>query len=255
MNIIQSVIYGVVEGLTEFLPISSTGHLIIVSKLWGDSSEFIKSFEIVIQLGAILAVVVIYGKRLLTDFELCKKIAVAFIPTAILGLIFYKIIKQYLLGNIWLVASAMLIGGIIIIIFEKWYKKKEISRLPQEITYKQAGWIGLAQSVSMIPGVSRSAATIIGGLALGLDRKQIVEFSFWLAVPTMAAASGLDLLKNYQTFSSDQIIYLAVGFIVAFITAFMAVKLFLKYIQKHDFIAFGIYRIILASIFLFWLLR
>ncbi len=254
MNIIQSIIYGVVEGLTEFLPISSTGHLIIVSKILGDSSEFIKTFEIVIQLGAILAVVVIYGKKLLTDFDLFKKIVTAFIPTSILGLIFYKIIKQYLLGNIWVVAAAMLIGGVMIILFEKWYKNKPLPISSDKITYKQSGLIGLAQSVAMIPGVSRSAATIIGGLALGLDRKQIVEFSFWLAVPTMAAASGLDLVKNYQSLAGDQLTYLVIGFVTAFIAAFAAIKVFLKFIQKNDFIIFGVYRIIIGLILLRWIL-
>jgi len=254
MNIIQSVIYGIVEGLTEFLPISSTGHLIIVSKILGDSSEFIKNFEIVIQLGAILAVVVIYGKRLLTDFDLFKKIITAFIPTAILGLIFYKIIKQYLLGNIWVVALAMLIGGVIIILFEKGYKNKARPIFGDKITYKQAGLIGLAQSLAMIPGVSRSAATIIGGLALGLNRKQIVEFSFWLAVPTMAAASGLDLFKNYQSLAGDQMTYLVIGFVAAFVTAFATIKVFLKFIQKNDFIVFGVYRIIVSLILLGWIL-
>lgn len=252
MNIIQSVIYGLVEGLTEFLPISSTGHLIIVSKLLGDSSDFIKTFEIVIQLGAILAVVAIYGKKLLTNLELCKKIIVAFMPTAILGLVFYKIIKQYLLGNIWVVAIAMLVGGIFILFFEKWHKKKPVSVETSEITYKQAGLIGLAQSLAMIPGVSRSAATIIGGLALGLDRKQIVEFSFWLAVPTMAAASGLDLLKNYQAFTGNQVIYLLTGFVVAFMSAYAAIKVFLKYIQSHDFVPFAIYRIVLGLLMIWF---
>lgn len=251
MTFIQTLLYGLVEGITEFLPISSTGHLIIVSKLLGDSSEFIKTFEIVIQLGAILAVVVIYGKRVLTNIELIKKIIVAFIPTAILGLVFYKIIKQYLLGNIAVVAGAMFIGGLIIIGFEKWYDKKNNNAMTKDLTYKQASIIGLVQSVAMIPGVSRSAATIIGGLALGIDRKQVVEFSFWLAVPTMAAASALDLLKNYQNFSSDQVSYLVIGFIAAFIAAFIAIKVFIKYIQNHNFIPFGVYRLILGGL-MFW---
>jgi undecaprenyl-diphosphatase len=248
MNLLDSIILGIVEGITEFLPISSTGHLILASAVLKLSeSDFLKSFEISIQLGAILSVVVLYARSLLKNFELIKKTIVAFIPTGILGLAFYKVIKHYLLGNQSVVIATLLIGGILLILFEVWHRKR--SQGSNEISYTQAFLIGLCQSVSMIPGVSRSAATIIGGMLLGIERKTIVEFSFLLAIPTMGAATGLDLLKSAHTFSMDQIEILAAGFIVSFIVALLAVKFFLRYIQHHTFIAFGVYRILLALAF------
>lgn len=256
MNILHAVILGIVEGITEFLPISSTGHLILTSYLLKlAESDFLKTFEIFIQLGAILAVVILYWKRILTNFGLMKKIFVAFLPTAIVGLTIYKFIKDYLLGSTQIVLWALFAGGVLIWAFEKWHaqdteKAKPKSNL-ENMTYKQAVGIGLAQSVSVIPGVSRAAATIMGGLFAGMDRKSIVEFSFMLAIPTMAAASGLDLLKSGSDFTRQEWMILAVGFIVSFITAVLAVKWLVKFIQNHDFTGFGIYRIALAV--LFWL--
>ncbi|MBU4369064.1 undecaprenyl-diphosphate phosphatase [Patescibacteria group bacterium] len=251
LNFIQAIVLGIVEGITEFLPISSTAHLILASDLLRlAQTEFMKSFEIIIQLGAILAVVFLYWRAFLNT-EVLKRLMVAFIPTGILGLAFYKVIKYYLLGNTAVVLWSLFLGGLILIIFEKWHKEKEnsleeISKLP----YKQCLIIGLFQSVAMIPGVSRSAATIVGGLILGLRRKTIVEFSFLLAAPTMLAATGLDLIKNAGAFSVEQFDLLSVGFVVSFVTAIIGIKFLLAYIQKNNFIAFGVYRIAIVVLFL-----
>ncbi len=252
MNYIYSIILGIVEGVTEFLPISSTGHMILTADILRlPASEFWKSFEVFIQLGAIFAVVVLYAKKVFTSWDLIKKIIVAFLPTAFLGLMFYKIVKTFLLGNSAVVLWSLFIGGLILIIFEHWHKDSGEAGAP--ITYKQAFVIGLFQSLAMIPGVSRSAATIVGGLALGINRKNIVEFSFLLAVPTMLAATGLDLIKTGANFSGAEWGYLAVGFITSFLVAILAVKFFLAYIQKHSFAVFGYYRVVLAIAMYFWL--
>jgi undecaprenyl-diphosphatase len=253
MNYLQTIILSVIEGLTEFLPISSTGHMILASEIMKISqSEFVKSFEIIIQLGAILAVVVLYWRRFLEGIRIWKVLLAAFLPAGILGFVLYKLIKHYLLGNVYVVLSALFIGGIVFIILEKYYSSK-VSRIGEirDLSLKNAFIIGLFQSVSMIPGVSRAASTIFGGLIVGLDRKSAVEFSFILAVPTMMAATALDLVKSNFHFSVSEISILLFGFLGAFATALFAVKFFLEYIKKHNFIPFGIYRIILAV--LFWL--
>jgi undecaprenyl-diphosphatase len=253
MDILQATLLGIIEGATEFLPISSTGHLILAGSLLGiPATDFYKSFEIVIQLGAILAVVVLYFRSLL-DIEVLKRIAVAFVPTGVIGLACYHLVKTYLLGNATVVLSALFIGGLILILFELARTERFQYDMPlSAITYKQALIIGLFQSVAIIPGVSRSAATIVGGLLLELPRKTIVEFSFLLAVPTMAAATGLDLLKNYASFSADGAWLIAIGFLVSFAVALLAIKFFLSYVRTHGFLPFGIYRVLVAV--LFWLL-
>lgn len=249
MTIIHAVILGLVEGITEFLPISSTGHLILASQALGiQQTEFVKSFEIVIQLGAILAVVVLFWKKI-WNREIDKRVLAAFLPTAALGLIFYKPIKQYLLGSTSVVLWSLLVGGIVLIAFEFWYKKKTPTIADVgAITYHQAALVGLFQSLAMIPGVSRSAATIVGGMLLGMHRSATVEFSFLLAIPTMAAATGLDLLKSGWTFSPTEWTLLAVGFITSFAAALAAIKFFLSFIKRHTFIPFGIYRVFLVVI-------
>jgi undecaprenyl-diphosphatase len=192
----QAVIFGIVEAITEFLPISSTGHLKLTAHVMGlDQTSFLKSFEIIIQFGAILSVVVLYWRSLLVNLEIMKRVVVAFIPTGILGLIFYKLIKKYLLSSSTVVLWSLLLGGIFLIVFELLHKEdddavEDLATIP----YRTSVLIGLFQSIAMIPGVSRSASTIVGGLVLGLKRKTIVEFSFLLAVPTMLAATGLDLV-------------------------------------------------------------
>jgi len=197
MNFLDVIILGIVEGITEFLPISSTGHLILASHLLGlNQTGFLKSFEIAIQLGAILSVVVLYGRSLLINAAVLKRVFVAFAPTAIFGLVFYNTIKKSLLGDSNVVLWSLFLGGIFLIIFEIVHREKDAQEEIISITYPQALLIGVFQSVAMIPGVSRSAATIVGGLMIGLKRKTIVEFSFLLAVPTMGAATALDLMKN-----------------------------------------------------------
>jgi undecaprenyl-diphosphatase len=258
MDIFQAILLGIVEGITEFLPVSSTGHLILAGKMLGvPDSDFQKSFEIIIQLGAILSVVVLYWRALLVSFETQKKIAAAFLPTAVVGLVLYKIIKTYLLGNAGVVVVTLFVGGILIIIFEKWHAKQPKENLIDDISgvsYKQAAIIGLCQSAAVIPGVSRSAATILGGLGLGIKRETIVEFSFLLAVPTMLAATALDLLKNASAFSSSDTTLLAVGFLTSFVVALAVIKGFIGFVQKYTFVSFGVYRIIAAALFWFFLL-
>ncbi len=253
-SIFQAVVLGIIEGVTEFLPISSTGHLIAAGALLKlPNSEFMKSFEVVIQLGAILAIVVLYARRLLVDWPLLKKVAVAFLPTGALGLLFYKIIKQYLLGNVAVVIGALAIGGVVLIVFERLVRKQEVApKSLGEMSYRQAVIIGLSQAVAMIPGVSRSGATIVGSMALGFSRESAVEFSFLLAIPTMAAASGLDVIKNYkELLVPEGRLVLAVGFIVSFVVALGVVKWLLRYVRSHSFQVFGIYRIV-AALALWW---
>jgi len=252
MDIISAAVLGVVEGITEFLPISSTGHLILASALLGVAqTDFVKSFEIIIQLGAICAVVVMYWK-LFFNIEILKRLIVAFIPTGIIGLALYKIIKTYLIGNEVVVLWALLLGGIALIVFEYFHSEKpDAVQSIGEMSYKQAALIGLAQSLAIVPGVSRSAASIVGGLSVGLRRTTIVQFSFLLAVPTMLAASGLDIIKSHASLTGGGIGVLLVGFIVAFVVAFFSIKFLLSYVRSHNFVPFGIYRIVAALAFWF----
>jgi undecaprenyl-diphosphatase len=267
MTILHGLILGIIEGLTEFLPISSTAHLVLAGEwLRIPSTDFLKTFEISIQLGAILAVVILFWKKIWSSWNLIGKIIAAFIPTAIIGLIFYKVVKNYLLDNNYVIATALLLGGIIIIIFEKYYSRKNampnagaVTGTPEElsaISYKQAVAIGCCQSLAIIPGTSRAAATIVGGLGLGVKRQDIVEFSFLLAIPTMIAATGLDLFKSRGALTGlsgyDLWIWLG-GFVAAFITAIIGVRFFMRYIQKNNFIAFGWYRIVLGAVIFLWL--
>ena len=256
MALVHSIILGVVEGITEFLPVSSTGHLILASALLGIAqTDFQKTFEIVIQLGAILAVVVLYWRAFL-NIEVLKRVAVAFIPTGIIGLALYKVVKTYLLGNDAVVLWALGLGGVALIVFEYIHTEKEHARASiLEISYTQAALIGLFQSLAIVPGVSRSAATIVGGLLVGLKRRTIVEFSFLLAVPTMLAASGLDLLKTSAAFTGGELAQLAVGFVVAFIVALFSIRFLLQYVRTHTFVPFGIYRIAVALAFYLFVIR
>lgn len=258
MNLIHSIILGIVEGITEFLPVSSTGHLIITSKFLGIAhSDFLTSFEIFIQLGAILAVVFFYRKTIFSGLGVWKKILAAFIPTAIIGLALYKVVKTYLISSPQIVIVSLIIGGIILIIFETWQRKREVADTAgvnrydsiTEVPYLTAIYIGIAQTLAMIPGVSRSATTIVSGQLLSLTRKAVVEFSFLLAIPTMLAATSLDLLRSEAAFDSGEIGLLAMGFITSFVVALIVVKWLLSYIQKHTFIAFGIYRILAGIVF------
>lgn len=254
MTLLHAIVLGIVEGITEFLPVSSTAHLILTSHVLGIAeSEFVKSFEIIIQLGAILSVVVLYWSRF-WNWDVLKKLVVAVIPTGVIGLTVYKVIKGYLLGNITVVLLALLVGGIALIVFERFQQSSESEVDFTEITYRKAFLIGLFQAIAVIPGVSRSAATIVGGSFLGVSKRTIVEFSFMLAVPTMLAATGLELVKNRSALSGNYGM-LAVGFVVSFITAIIAIKSFLGYIKKRDFSIFGWYRIVLAAVYFLVMVR
>lgn len=256
MNLGHAFILGIVEGITEFLPISSTGHLILAGRLLGlPESEFLKSFNISIQLGAILAVVVLYGRSLLVRSAVIKRVLAAFIPTALVGGVLYKVIKKFLLGNSEVVIWSLFLGGVFLLVFEKVHREnRESSDDISTLSYRDAVWIGLFQAVAMIPGVSRAAATIIGGLILGMRRKTIVEFSFLLAVPTMLAASVLDLLKSAPELSFNSAVwsFFAVGFLTSFVVAMLSIKLLLQFIQRHNFTVFGYYRILVAVCFWLW---
>jgi undecaprenyl-diphosphatase len=248
MTLIHALVLGIVEGITEFLPISSTAHLILTSHLLRlVESEFLKSFEIIIQLGAILSVVVLYWNKF-WHWDVLKKLVVAVIPTGVIGLTVYKAIKGYLLGNVSVVLVSLIVGGIALIVFERFHESTDTEVDFAEITYRKAFLIGLFQAIAIIPGVSRSAATIVGGSLIGISKRTIVEFSFMLAVPTMIAASGLELVKGRSALAGNYGM-LAVGFIVSFITAIVAIKSFLGYIKKHDFSVFGWYRIVIAVVY------
>jgi undecaprenyl-diphosphatase len=257
VDILHSALLGIVEGVTEFLPISSTAHLVLAARIMDIAqTDFVKSFEIVIQFGAILSVIVLYWRRFLVDFESLKRVLAAFVPTAILGFLLYKVIKNYLISNQTIIVWSLLLGGLVLILFELFHKEKEsahedISTIP----YGKCVAIGFFQSLAMFPGVSRSAATIIGGLSLNLKRQTIVEFSFLLAVPTMLAASAFDLLKSGGSFTAGQFSVLAVGFAVSFVIALLSIKFLISYIKKHTFIPFGVYRIVVALAFMLALLR
>lgn len=254
MDILQAIILSIVEGITEFLPVSSTGHMILASYIMKiHEHAFVKTFEIGIQIGAILAIVMLYYKRFIQGLTIYIKLFIAFIPTAVVGFLAYKTIKTYLFNPLG-VSLALIIGGVILIVIDKWVVTRE-SRYAEieEISYKNAFLIGLAQCVSMIPGVSRAAATIIGGVANGLNKKQATEFSFLLAVPTMCAATGYDLLKTDATFSSHELMLLAIGLVGAFISAWLAVKLFIRFVENHGFKTFGYYRIFIVIVFLVYM--
>lgn len=248
LSALSALILGVVEGITEYLPVSSTAHMILAARVLRlDETEFLKSFQIIIQFGAILAVVVLYWSKF-WNLEVFKRLVVAFFPTGVIGLSVYKILKTYLLGNMTVVLWSLLLGGLALLAFERWKVHVETEADFSEITYKKALLIGLFQSVAIIPGVSRSAATIVGGSLIGISKRTIVEFSFMLAVPTMLAASGLELLKNHSALAGH-VGALAIGLVVSFITAIVAIKSFLAFLKKRDFTAFGWYRIVLAVAF------
>lgn len=251
MSFLQAFIIAVIEGLTEFLPVSSTGHMILADSLLKVSDpEFAKTFEIVIQLGAILSVVLLYRKRFLKSTGIYFKLFVAFIPTGIIGFLAYKTIKTYLFNPVT-VSVSLIAGGVVLILLDRWSKKEE-SRYAdlEELSYAAAFKIGLIQCLSMIPGVSRAAATIFGGVYAGFNRSQAAEFSFLLAVPTMIAAAGYDLLKEKDSIHSEDMSLLLFGGAVAFVVALLAIKAFIAFLSKYGFKHFGYYRIVLGMAFL-----
>ena len=255
MTYLQAFIIAVIEGLTEFLPVSSTGHMILASSLMDiKDKQFADTYEIAIQLGAILSVLVLYIKRFFTGITIYIKLFVAFLPTAVIGLLAYKTIKAHLF-NPYVVSVSLIVGGVILILLDKWSAdKKSIYTNTEDISIFNAIKVGLIQCLSMIPGVSRSAATIFGGIFSGFDRRQAAEFSFLLAIPTMFAATGKDLWENKDLITSDNIQILLFGSAIAFVVALIAVKAFVSFLTKHGFKAFGYYRIILGVTFLIYAL-
>lgn len=259
MSIFEAIIIAIIEGITEFLPVSSTGHMIIAQGILGiKSDEFVKSFTIIIQFGAILSVLVLYWKRFIQSFDFYLKLLVGFIPAAVFGLLFSDYIDD-LLENVYVVAVMLILGGIVMLFVDKWFNKPDESK--QEITYNSAFIIGLFQCIAMIPGVSRSMATIVGGMSRKLTRKNAAEFSFFLAVPTMAAATGYKVYKLIKapdgglfdfdfTLLSENWVALLVGNVVAFVIAMLAIKFFIEFISKYGFKLFGWYRIIVGIVIL-----
>jgi len=243
MTWFQALILSVVEGLTEFLPVSSTGHMILVEGILGmKSNDFIQAFIINIQFGAILSVVVLYWKRFFQSFSFYYKLFVAFLPAAVIGLLLIHYIDE-LLQSVYVVAVMLILGGVVLVFVDKWFKNPAKD---QTVTYKKALVIGFYQVLSMIPGTSRSAATIIGGMTQKLTKKTAAEFSFFLAVPTMFAASGYKLLENYKSINTGNISLLLFGNVVAFVVAMFAIKSFIRFLTNHGFKLFGYYRIVVG---------
>lgn len=257
MNIFESIIIAIVEGLTEFLPVSSTGHMIIVSSFLGIAQDdFTKLFEIAIQLGAILSVVVLYRKKFFTlnRLNFYIKLIVAVIPALILGFLFSKKIDA-LLESPFTVAVMLLLGGFVLLFIDQLFKKPATVEQEENISLSKAFIIGIWQCLAMIPGTSRSAASIIGGMQQKLTRKLAAEFSFFLAVPTMAAATGYKLLKAYKEHpemlkDKHNLMALGIGNLVAFLVALLAIKFFIGFLQKHGFRLFGWYRVVVGAILL-----
>ena len=247
MSFLEALILAIVEGITEFLPISSTGHMIIASSVMGiNENTFTKVFEVNIQFGAILSVVVLYWKRFFNSLEFYFKLFVAFLPAAVIGLLFEKYIDQ-LLESVLVVAVSLLVGGIILVFVDRWFPHAEEDE-EREVTYPSALKVGFFQCIAMIPGVSRSAASIIGGMTQQWSRKQAAEFSFFLAVPTMFAASSYKLLKDFDKIQSSDLTVLLFGNVIAFIVAMIAIKFFISFLTKYGFKAFGYYRIALGLV-------
>jgi len=256
MTIFDSFILGVVEGITEFLPISSTAHMIIVSKLLSlkqNSSNV--AFEVIIQLGATLAIILLYLNKIkIKEIKLWQKVILAFLPLAVVGFLARHKIKE--LFSVESSAWMFIIGGVVFFIVEYWYQKQDESKMAKDvesISYKQAFIVGISQIFALIPGTSRSGATIVGGMVSGLTRKTSADFSFLLAIPTMLAASGYEFLKNFHSFANQNGVILAIGFIVSFIFAYISVKLFLIFVDRFSLNWFGAYRIIFGIFLLLYL--
>lgn len=252
MTIFDSIILGIVEGFTEFLPISSTGHMIVVGEFLGiEQTNINKAFEVIIQFAAILAVILTYpSKFTFKHINLWTKVVIAFLPIASIGFLFSKQVKA--MFSIEIVAIMFIIGGIIFLIVEKFYKEDKTHTLDvEDVTYKQAIWIGISQIFALIPGTSRAGASIIGAMLVGLNRKTSAEFSFLLAFPVMCATTAYDLLKHHEElFMESNLMNLAIGFVISFIVAFLTIKLFLKFLENFTFVAFGIYRILFGILLL-----
>lgn len=251
MDNFQALILGAIEGFTEFLPISSTGHLIVAAEWLGlEQNVANEAFKVIIQLAAILAVVASYREKFTPKyFNLWVKVAIAFVPIGAIGFLFSDQIKA--LFTVKTVAIMFIVGGIIFLIVE-YFQKGRIAGTTSvdDVTYKQAVWIGIAQVFALVPGTSRAGSTIIGAMLVGMSRKASAEFSFLLAMPVMVAASGYDFLKHYKEFTESNLIALGVGFVTAFVVAYLAMKLFIRFLEHFTFVAFGIYRILFGILLL-----
>jgi len=256
MSILQAIILAIIEGITEFLPVSSTGHMIIGQKILNmESTEFVKAFTVNIQFGAILSVVVLYWKRFFQSIDFYWKLLIAFLPAAIIGFLASDYIDS-MLESVTVVAVMLVLGGILMLFVDKWFNKPDEN---QEMDWKRALKIGFFQCIAMIPGVSRSMASIVGGMTTKLTRKNAAEFSFFLAVPTMAAASGYKLMKLISdptgvSMLSENLVTLLIGNVVAFIVAMAAIKFFIGFLTKYGFKAFGYYRIVVGVLIIVLLL-
>jgi undecaprenyl-diphosphatase len=252
MSLFQAVLLAIIEGLTEFLPISSTGHMIIGSYFMGIGSDpFVKTFTVAIQLGAIVSVVVLYHKRFLQSLKFYFVLFVAFLPAAVIGFLFNDYIDA-LLERVDVVGWMLIAGGVFLLFTDRIFKSTSATT-ESEVSFGQALRIGFLQCIAMIPGVSRSAATIVGGMSQGLSRKTAAEFSFFLAVPTMLAATGYKLLKFYlegNSFGRQEFLLLAAGNVVAFVVAMIAIRYFINYLTRHGFALFGYYRIVAGVVLL-----
>jgi len=257
------ILLGIVEGLTEFIPVSSTGHLVLAGELLGFDSAAAGTFEIVIQLGAILAVIVLYWRRFWDVLAglgrgdrgamlFTRNIALGFLPSAVIGLLVYKAVKLMLETPV-IVAVALIVGGVAILVIERAVKTSRVASV-EEMSWRTALGIGVIQCLSMIPGVSRSGATILGALSLGVERKTAAEYSFFLAVPTMLAASGYDLFKSGGSLGDGDWTAIAVGFVVSFVVALVVIRWFVGIVSRHGFAPFAWYRIVAGTIALAWLL-
>ncbi|WP_118193917.1 undecaprenyl-diphosphate phosphatase [Albibacterium indicum] len=256
MSLFEALVLAIVEGLTEFLPVSSTGHMIIATSLLGmESTPFVKLFTVAIQLGTILSVVVLYFKRFFKSLDFYYKLFVAFLPAAVLGLVFSDLIDN-MLESPMTVAVSLVIGGVILLFVDKWFNNPKIDD-SDEISYAKAFRIGLYQCLAMIPGTSRSGASIVGGMAEKLSRKAAAEFSFFLAVPTMVGATGKKLIDYFMDggqLSSNEINVLVIGNVVGFIVAIIAIRSFIGFLTKHGFKLFGWYRIVVGLVIIILLL-
>lgn len=250
MELWQVIVLSIIEGITEFLPISSTGHMIITSSLMGiEENPFVKNFEIIVQFGAIMSVLLLYWRRFLVSWSFYQKLFIAFLPAAIIGLLVKDKIDK-VLDSIQLVGWTTLIGGFILIWTDSYFEKKEkhgIKANIDHLSYKNALKIGFTQTLAFFPGVSRSAASILGGLFVGLSRKEAAEFSFFLAVPTLSGAALLKTLKIYKTIQPEQVTYLAIGTALSFIIAAIAIQTFISIVSRFGFKFFGIYRVLLGA--------
>jgi undecaprenyl-diphosphatase len=253
MDVLQAIILGIVEGATEFLPVSSTGHLIVVSQWLGiEQTKINIAFEVIIQLAAILAIFANYkDKFTVSHLNLWIKILIAFLPLAIVGFIFKDQIEALFLSKI-VVPIMFIIGGIVFLVLEFFHKEShEKMQNIDEVSYQQAAWIGFAQIFALVPGTSRAGSTIVGALLVGLSRKASAEFSFLLALPVMGATSAYAFLKHYNDFMNANWIPLAVGFATAFIVAYLTMKIFIRFLEKFTFVSFGVYRILFGSFLLY----